>query len=52
MKPKTLILAGLATLGITTLALWMYQKVTTIELSPVSNEWIAAAEYNREGFRD
>ena len=52
MKRKSLIIAGLATLGITTFVLWAYRKATEIDVSPVSEEWIASAEYNREGFRD
>ena len=52
MKRKSLIIAGLATLGITTLIIWAYQKATKIDVSPVSDDWLASAEYNREGFRD
>ena len=52
MKRKSLIIAGLATLGITTLVIWAYRKATEINVTPVSEEWIATAEYNREGFKD
>ena len=52
MKSKTLIVAGFVTLGMVPVVLWVYQKAKRIELGPVSAEWLATAEYNREGFRD
>ena len=52
MKRKSLIIAGVITVGLVPLAIWMYRKAMEIDVTPVSEEWIASAEYNREGFRD
>ena len=52
MKPKTVIVASIVTLGLSTLAVWTYRKFKEIEIAPLSPEYLAEAEYNREGFQD
>jgi hypothetical protein len=52
VKHKSIIVAGLLTLGVTSLLFWVYQRTIPITLGTVSRDWLAQAEYNTEGFTD
>jgi hypothetical protein len=52
MKPKFWLVLGLVTVGLVPVALWAFAKIRTIEVSPVSEDWLMSQEYDKEGYVD